>query len=172
MRPAIDLEKLTDQQIKNVIENYRRKGMVQDSVYIEALAEQARRTGKGLDFKKSYEAISRSAVEGHFISYKDLADASGADWGKVHYSIGEHLWSLVEYAHRKGWPMLSAIVVNKPNVSTGHMEPETLRGFIAAAKELGFSITDEQAFLRDQQRRVFEWANADSTPLPTGEGQR
>ena len=102
------------------------------------------------------------------MSYKDLADASGADWSKVHYSIGEHLWSLVEYAHLKGWPMLSAIVVNKPNVATGSMEPETLKGFIAAAKELGFSITDQEAFLRDQQNRVFEWARKpDAAPEPT-----
>jgi len=35
---------------------------------------------------------------------------------------------------------------------------ETLKGLIAAARELGLSITDEEAFLREQQRRVFEWA--------------
>ncbi|HEY4982712.1 MAG TPA: acyl-CoA dehydrogenase family protein [Pseudolabrys sp.] len=98
------------------------------------------------------------AAEERFVSYKELADASGANWNQVHYSIGGHLWSLVEYAHRKGWPMLSAVVVNKQNVASGSMEPETLKGFIAAARELGFSITDEEAFLREQQRRVFEWA--------------
>jgi hypothetical protein len=40
------------------------------------------------------------------------------------------------------------------------MEPDTLKGFIAAAKDLGFSIADEGAFLREQQRRVFEWASS------------
>ena len=158
MKTPIVLADLTDQQLKNVFENYRRKGMTSDPVYIQALADQARRIGKGLDFKKSYDAIRNSAVEGRFMSYKELADASGAEWSKVHHSIGEHLWSLVEYAHRKGWPMLSAIVVNKPNVASGSMEPETLKGFIAAAKELGLSVTDEEGFLRDQQERVFEWA--------------
>jgi hypothetical protein len=158
VKSGIVLAKLTDQQLKNIIENYRRKGMMSESVYIEALAEQARRIGNGLDFNKSYNAILRSAAEDRFISYKDLADASGAEWSKVHYSIGQHLWSFVEYAHRKGWPMLSAVVVNKPNIASGNLEPETLKGFIAAAKELGLSVTDEEAFLRDQQRRVFEWA--------------
>jgi hypothetical protein len=158
VKTRIVLADLTEQQLKNIIENYRRNGMLNDSVYVEALAEQAHRIGKGLDFKKSYNAIRNSAVEGRFMNYKDLADASGAEWSKVHYSVGQHLWSLVEYAHRKGWPMLSAIVVNKPNVASGRMEPETLKGFIAAAKELGLSITDEEAFLRDQQERVFEWA--------------
>jgi hypothetical protein len=56
--------------------------------------------------------------------------------------------------------MLSAVVVNKQNVASGSMEPETLKGFIAAARELGFSITDEETFLREQQRRVFEWAKS------------
>jgi 5-methylcytosine-specific restriction protein B len=54
--------------------------------------------------------------------------------------------------------MLSAVVVNKQNVASGRMEQETLKGFIAAARELGLSITDEEAFLREQQCRVFEWA--------------
>jgi hypothetical protein len=52
--------------------------------------------------------------------------------------------------------MLSAIVVNKPNVATGAMDPATLKGFIGAARELGYQVTDEQAFLREQQTRVFE----------------
>jgi len=158
MTSGIVLSKLTDQQLKNIIENYRRKAMTSESMYVEALAEQARRIGNGLDFNKSYNAIWRSAVQGRFMSYKDLADASGAEFSKVRYSIGQHLWTLVEYAYRKGWPMLSAVVVNKANVASGDMEPETLKGFIAAAKELGLSITDEEAFLRDQQKRVFEWA--------------
>jgi hypothetical protein len=40
------------------------------------------------------------------------------------------------------------------------MEPETLKGFIGAARELGYQVADEQAFLREQQTRVFEWAAA------------
>ena len=56
--------------------------------------------------------------------------------------------------------MLSAIVVNKPNVSTGEMEDETLKGFIKAARQLGYEITDDEAFLKEQQQRVFEWAKS------------
>jgi hypothetical protein len=83
---------------------------------------------------------------------------SGADWNSVHYSVGAHLWKLVEYGHRKGWPILSAIVVNKPNLASGQMEPDTHKGFIAAARELAYRVTDEQQFLKDQQSRVFAWA--------------
>jgi hypothetical protein len=59
--------------------------------------------------------------------------------------------------------MLSAIVVNQGNVATGRMEPDTLKGFIAAARNLGFSITDEETFLRQQQHRVFGWGRYVST---------
>jgi hypothetical protein len=157
---TIDVTKLTDQQLKNVIENYRRKSMTENATYVDALAENARRTGHGLDFDKSFEIIRHAAADRRFVCYKDLADASGADWNKVHYSVFDHLWSLVEYAHRKGWPMLSAVVVNKANLATGSMDPQTIKGFLAAARALGFAITDGETFLRDQQRQVFEWANA------------
>jgi hypothetical protein len=110
----------------------------------------------------SMPCAKAAAREGNFISYKDLADASGADWNQVHYAIGSHLWDLVEFAHLNGWPMLSAIVVNKPNVGSGKMEPETLKGFIAAAHDLGYVVTDEEAFLRKQQNKVFAWAIADA----------
>ena len=157
---STDVARLSDQQLKNLIDNHRRKGATGSEVYIAALAEQARRTGRGLNFEKSFDVIRRAAAEGRFVSYKELADASGADWQKVHYAIGNHLFSLVEYAHRMGWPMLSAIVVNKQNIDTGEMEPDTLKGFIGAAGELGLPVTDEAELLRKQQCRVFEWARS------------
>ena len=98
--------------------------------------------------------------------YRELADANGADWSQVRYAIGGHLWKLAEYGQLKERLLLSAIVVNKPNVETGKMEPDTLKGFIGAARELGYPITDEQAFLKEQQARVFAWARRESTPPP------
>jgi hypothetical protein len=155
----INVTKLMDDQLKNLIENHRRHKETSAPVYLEALRELQIRRGKGgLEFDKSFQIIKAAAKEGLFLSYKDLADASGADWNQVHYSIGGHLWDLVEFADRNGWPMLSAIVVNKPNVRSEAMEPETLKGFVAAARDLGYAITDEEAFLHEQQARVFEWA--------------
>jgi hypothetical protein len=154
----INVTKLTDDQLKNLIKNHRRQQATSAPVYLEALRELQVRKGKGLEFDKSFRIIRAAAKEHRFLSYKELADASGADWSQVHYSIGPHLWDLVEFAHWNDWPMLSAIVVNKPNVASGTMEPATLKGFIGAARELGYQVTDEQAFLREQQARVFEWA--------------
>lgn len=72
------------------------------------------------------------------------------------------MWDFVEFAHLNNWPMLSAIVVNKPNVGSGMMAPKTLMGFIGAARLLGHVIIDEEAFLREQQARVFEWATLEA----------
>ena len=157
----IDVAKLSDDQLKNLIENHRRKQATTVPPYVDAIREWQVRRGRGLDFDKSFAIIKAAAREHRFLSYKELADASGADWNQVHYSIGGHLWNLVEFAHLNGLPMLSAVVVNKPNVSSGTMEPETLKGFIGAASLLGYKVTDEEAFLREQQAKVFEWAKTD-----------
>ena len=154
----VDLSTKSKQELQNLIDNHRRKGATGAPLYLEALRELGKRKGMGLEFDKSYRLILQAARQGKFLSYKDLADGSGADWNQVHYSVGGHLWDLVEYADRKGWPMLSAVVVNKPNLRTGTMEPETLKGFVGAARQLGYEVDDDEAFLREQQERVFEWA--------------
>jgi hypothetical protein len=153
---------LPDDQLQNLIENHRRQKATSAPLYLAALQERETRKGKGLNFDKSFQIIRGAAKEGRFLSYKELADASGADWGKVRYAVGGHLWNLVEFAHLSGWPMLSAIVVNKPNIGTGRLEPETLKGFIAAAHDLGYTVTDEEGFLREQQALVFAWAHEES----------
>jgi hypothetical protein len=158
----IDVSKLSDDQLKNVIQNHQRHKAKNAPTYIDALRECQVRKGNGLSFDKSFRIIKAAAKAHRFLSYKKLADASGAEWQKVHYSIGSHLWELVEFVQLNNWPMLSAIVVNKPNVSVGTMEPETLKGFIAAARDLGHVVTDEEAFLREQQAKVFAWAAADA----------
>lgn len=151
-------ESLTDKQLQNVIDNHRRHRKTTEPAYLDALAEQARRKGKGLDFGKTFALVRAAAAERRFLSYKQLADESGADWSKVRYAVNDHLGELIAYAHGKGWPLLSAIIVNQPNLATGTMEPATLKGFAAAARDLGYAVTDEEAFLREQQERVFTWA--------------
>ncbi len=158
----IDVAHLSNDQLKRFIENHRRQKATNAPAYVDALREWQVRKGNGLDFDKSFRIIKAAAREHRFLSYKELADASGADWGQVRYSLGNHLWALVEFAHRKGWPMLSAIVVNKSNVNSGTLDPETLKGFIAAAHDLDYVATDEQAFLREQQDKVFAWAAAEA----------
>ena len=154
-RKPIDL---ADSELDNLIENHRRHDKLQAELYIDCLAERARRSGKGLSFEKTFAVILGAAKDGRFLSYKDLADSSGAKWTQVNHSIAQHLNELVEYAERRGWPMLSTIVVNKPNVASGKMDPDTLDSLVGAARALGYTVDDAALFLQEQQQRVFDWA--------------
>lgn len=111
-----------------------------------------------LDLNKSYRAILERARQGKFVTYGDVAAASGVEWKKARRPIPLHLDNLVRIAHERGWPLLTAIVVNKGSVDTGRLEGDALAGFLAAVKKLGFPVDDPQAFLHQQQQDVFEWA--------------
>lgn len=154
-RKPIDL---ADNELDNLIENHRRHDKLRAKLYLDCLAERARRSGKGLSFEKSFDVILGAAKDGRFLSYKELADSSGAKWTQVNHSVAQHLGHLVEYAERRGWPMLSTIVVNKPNVASGKMDPDTLDGLVTSAEALGYTVDDAAVFLKEQQQRVFDWA--------------
>ena len=94
-----------------------------------------------------------------------LAAASGIGWDQAYFPMNKHLWDLVEYSHRKHGVLFSAIVVNSDNLGSGKMDPPTLRGFIGAARDLGYPVTDERAFLREQQTRVFAWAQKEASAV-------
>ena len=163
----IDVETLSIAQLENLVENHRRKRATNAPLYIDAILRNWKSVKARVSyFAKSLSIILNAAKERRFLSYKDLADTSCADWGQVHYAIGEHLWRLVEYSHLKHGVLFSAIVVNKPNTATGQMEPGALKGFIGAARLLQYSVTDEQSFLKEQQARVFAWAQSEPS-LPT-----
>ena len=118
-----------------------------------------------LNLETSLEAILKAAARRRFINYGEIAAINDADWQQVRYKMPSHLWDLVVLGHKKGWPMLSAIVVNKKYLDTGEMEPGTLKGFLGAARELGYTVADQDgaSFLKEQQRKIFEWAAHMST---------
>ena len=158
--PPRPVEAMSDAQIAAEIDNHRRHklagrpyGPANADRFCQLLKAQAARAG--LDPDKTVSAIAEAACEGRFLSYKDLADASGAEWSRVYLNIGRHLWTVVEWAHAREMPMLSAIVVNRENLATGTMKPATLTGFVKAAEELGHVVHDPEAFLREQQKEVF-----------------
>lgn len=155
---AIDVTKLDDTGVKNVIDNHRKQKKTDTPLYVAALEEWERRKGGGLNLQKSLEIIRSAAAERRFLCYKDLADESGLEWNKVHYAVNDHVGHLLEYAHARGWPMLSAIIVNKHNQQTGEMEDYTFRGFLNAAYALGRTVMNEETFLQEEQERVFAWA--------------
>ena len=152
-----DFSKLSDVQLQSYIGYHHRKNAPATPDFLAALEERERRQGSGLDFRKTFEIVSKAASAGRYVSYREVADFSGLAWKTAQRLMPKHLVNLCEYAHRKGWPLLSSVIVSKENLSTGELEPQSLDGFIQAARRLGYLVTDDIGFLRDQQRRVFEW---------------
>lgn len=147
-----------DDELDNLIANYKGIGKTDDPYYLELIAEHDRRKGRGLVFDTTMRAVLAAAREGRFISYGQLSDASGVEWSKVRYAMNRHLQGLIEFCHHKGWPLISAIVVTQDNLETGAMDERTLNGFVSGCKTVGYVIADPESFLREQQEKVFKWA--------------
>ncbi len=95
-----------------------------------------------LDLQKSYTAILDAARKRQFLSYGDLAAANDMPWSQARRRMPLHLGQLVTIAHERGWPLPSAIVVNRENVATGLLEGSGLEGFLAAARVVVPDIHD------------------------------
>lgn len=88
---------------------------------------------------------------------------------KVRRQIPQQLGQLVTIAHERGWPLLSAILVNKEDLDSGRIEGTARDGFLGAARMVGIQVGDPDAFIRDQQKEVFAWAK-DAPDLLACEG--
>ncbi|KAA2237762.1 hypothetical protein [Salinarimonas soli] len=113
------------------------------------------------------QAILSAARAGRYLAFADVAEANGAEWRRVRRQMGAHLKGVCALAMERGGPMISSVVVNRRHVATGAMEPETLAGFLAAARELGFTVEDAERFLRAQQAATHAFA-ASSVGLALG----
>lgn len=114
--------------------------------------------GVKLDLEKTYTAILIAARQRKFLAYGDLAASNGLPWQKVRRLIPQHLCQLVAIAHERGWPLVSSIVVTKENVANGELKDAAREGFIAAARDIGYEVGNPEEFVREQQRKVFAWA--------------
>jgi hypothetical protein len=111
-----------------------------------------------LDLARSLSAIRAAADQRRCLSYADVAAASFLPWNAARRRMDPHLYALCALSLARGGPMLSAVVVNKHLVASGRMEGRALAGFTAMAQRLGARIADPVAFLRDEQQKVFDWA--------------
>jgi 5-methylcytosine-specific restriction enzyme B len=125
-----------------------------------------------LDLEKTYQVIRRAALERRFLSYGDIAEASGVSWNAAFRRIAPHLDQLVARAHERGWPLLSAIVVNKEDVTTGKLEGTAREGLLSAAKGVGLTVEDPGKFVMEQQKEVFAWAPTSPQTLNHSRNQR
>lgn len=113
-----------------------------------------------LDVARTYEAIIEAARARRFLSYADVARASGVEWRKAHLPIGQHLDKLLFTAHSRGWPLLTVLVVTKDGIATGELTGGARHGFLQGVQRLGIAVTDADAdrYIREQQQRTFDWA--------------
>ena len=139
-------------------DRYAQVGKEADPTFVAVAQELARRVDGKFDVVISVDLIRERARRRSFLSYGDLASHHGIPWNKARRPIAPHLDQVCDYAHAKMWPLLSAIVVNKESVTTGFLEPDAMKGFIATATRLGFAFSSDQEFLREQQALVFRWA--------------
>jgi hypothetical protein len=159
---AIDLESKSNEELENLIANHRRLKKFGAPLFLAALALFERRKSGGFDIEKTIAVIRARAEVRKFLNYKDIAEGSGLKWSRVHWAIGPHLVRECEYAHGRGWPLLSAIVVNSDKIDTGEMKEANLEGFIEAALAVGREVgTDYAQFVDSEQRRVFDWATSE-----------
>lgn len=144
---------------RNLIANFSRQGLAHDPRCLAAIDQLNVLEAGGLEFWKTVDVIRLAAEARRFLSYADVAEASGRIWKKVRRAMPRHLDQLCRWSHGKGWPLLSAIVVEKPHLKTGHLGEQALSGFIATARSLGvYRGGDGLGFLAAEQARVFDWA--------------
>lgn len=155
-----DVVTLSDKDIKTLIKNYQLRRETARPYYQELIVEANRRTCGDLNIEKSIAVITDAARRGSYITYGDVAKASGCDWRKVRHPMNQHLQRVIEYCHARNMPLLSSIVVNQKALGSGGMQATALSGFVRGFEEAtGNKISDPAAFLSEEQARVFSWAN-------------
>lgn len=115
-----------------------------------------------LDTARTYAAIVEAARARRFLTYVDVAQASGVPWSKARYPIGQHLDRMLAIAQRHGWPLLTSIVVRKDDAQTGRLTDGARTGFLQGVRRNGIEVADEDAdaFISQEQQRTFEWASS------------
>jgi 5-methylcytosine-specific restriction protein B len=113
-----------------------------------------------LERGRSFAAIRAAAEARRFLSYGAVAAASGLAWQAARRRMDPHLFALCAWATGRGWPLLSAIVVDQKSVAAGALGGRPLIGFARAAERCGRIVGgDAAAFLAEEQARVFAWAD-------------
>ncbi len=121
--------------------------------------------GEALCLAATLAAIHAAALGRRFLSYGAVASASGLPWREARRRMDPHLYDLCRRATARGWPLLSAIVVDQKSLATGAMRGRPLIGFARCAERCGRIVgPDAAAFLAAEQQRVYEWAEKEPEP--------
>lgn len=154
----MNVDTMTDTELRNLIVNHQDKKAFDKPIYAAALDELQRREGPSLNLDVTIKCILQAAATSSFLSYGDVADANGCAWQTVRRQMPKHLDRVLAKAHGRGAPLITSIVVNAQNRTTGTLEATSLSGFIAGAERLGMCIQDPEGFLREHQKSTFAYA--------------
>lgn len=112
-----------------------------------------------LDPRRTLAAIRAAAEARRFLTYGAVAAASGIPWNAARRRMDPHLYALCLWATGRGWPLLSALVVDQKSVAHGRLRGRPLIGFARCAERAGRIVGgDAAAFLAAEQEAVFAWA--------------
>ncbi len=160
----LDMNGKTTVQLRQLRLNHEAQHATERTLYKEVVAELDRREAGELDLARTLGVITTAARERRYVSYKDVAAASGVAWSaKMKSIIGTHLDEVARSAFKSHDIVLPAIVVNVSNVATGELDPASLRGFVRMVSELrGQEHVPEdavagRALLKQEQAAVFAW---------------
>lgn len=153
-----DLSGYDDEAIIGAIQRHQDQNATDSKLYKALVEENARRSVKRLDPDKTIALLIFTAKGDEFISYKDVAAASGIDFSKVRYQVGKHLDAILTLCDQRKWPLLTCLCVKQSEKKTGALSGDSLKGFIGAARRLKHHVTDEEKFLIDCQQECRKWA--------------
>jgi len=114
-----------------------------------------------LSVESTMAAIMEAASDNRYLCYADVAAANRLEWSlELSRNINKHLNEVLIKADADGLPLITSIVVNKPNLKTGRLEAVALKGFVKCANGLGHQVSDlnAESFLSEQQRETFVYA--------------
>lgn len=173
----MDLSKQTDQQIDNLINNHIRHDKTAAPLFRELLEERVRRGQEKhlLNFQKSMLILIQTATDQTCLSYGQLAKASNVEWSKARYQMNGangHLDKLLELCHARGYPLLTALVVNQKGLNDGELEQTALKGFCEAANRLKIPIVNELEFHHQQRDASWRWGKEHGNSVLSAEIER
>jgi hypothetical protein len=159
---AVDLATKTTKELETIVANCQRLNRTGDARCLAASNMLQERRNGDYDLEKTVAAIRDHGQKGRFLSYRDIASASGLEWANVFRQINLHLDAVCAYSHGQGWPLLTAIVVSHQNLASGEMTAANRKGFLVAARGAGRDVDLEDIpFVKREQQRVFAWCQSE-----------
>lgn len=161
----MDFSSKTNDEIDTWIENHEEKKATDLPLYKELLEERARRQSNQLNIDVSLRHLIQAAHAKNFTTYGELAEANSVPWSVARHTMNGprgHLDRLLDVCHARGYPLLTSICVNQGGRDSGELGAETMKGFVAGVRRLGYILSDESVFLRECQNKCFEWAKEES----------